>query len=155
MRLANRTVSRSILPALALFAINYYICRELFSIEYLRHMGSIEGAFIGISRYAMHHWRDLTWFPLWYGGVPYQNTYPPLLHLTVAAWATVTGMSPAHSYHFLTGLAYCAGPLALFALALRWTGSRWTAFTAGLIYSTLSISAWMTSRGRRYSGMPR
>ena len=52
----------------ALLLLNIYICHELFSIEYLRHMGSIEGAFIGISRYAMSHWRDLTWFSPWYDG---------------------------------------------------------------------------------------
>lgn len=106
-------------------------------------MGSIEGAFIGIARYAMHHWRDLTWFPLWYGGVPYQNTYPPLLHLCVAAFATIFRTSPAHAYHFLTALAYCLGPVALYALALRWTASRWTAFVAGLLYSALSFSPWI------------
>lgn len=139
MRLSNRTV----LLALALLGINLYICHELFSIEYLRHMGSIEGAFIGIARYAMRHWGDLTWFPLWYSGIPYQNTYPPLLHLGVALWATVTGMSPAHAYHFVIALAYCLGPLALFVLALRWSGSRWVAFAAGLMYSTLSMSAWI------------
>jgi hypothetical protein len=139
LRLSNRTL----LLALVLFGVNLYICRELFSIEYLRHLGSIEGAFIGIARYAMHHWRDLTWFPLWYSGIPYQNTYPPLLHLGVALWATVTGMSPAHAYHFVVALAYCLGPVALFVLALRWSGSRWVAFAAGLIYSTLSMSAWI------------
>ncbi len=139
MRVSNRTL----LLALALFGINLYICRELFSIEYLRHLGSIEGAFIGIARYAMHHWGDLTWFPLWYSGIPYQNTYPPLLHLGVALWATVTGMSPAHAYHFVIALAYCLGPITLFVLALRWSGSRWAAFAAGLMYSTLSMSAWI------------
>ncbi len=139
MRVSNRTA----LLALALFGINLYICHELFSIEYLRHLNSIEGAFIGIARYAMHHWGDLTWFPLWYSGIPYQNTYPPLLHLGVALWATVTGMSPAHAYHFVIALAYCLGPIALFALALRLSGSRWVAFAAGLMYSTLSMSAWI------------
>ncbi len=143
MRLPNRAGYRDGAAALALFALNFYIAHELFWIEYLRHMGSIEGAFIGIARYAMHHWRDLTWFPLWYGGIPYQNTYPPLLHLSVAALATVSGMTAAHSYHFVTALAYCLGPVSLFALALRWSGSRWTAFAAGLIYSTLSFSAWI------------
>jgi len=132
-----------VLLALALFGINLYICRELFSIEYLRHMGSIEGAFIGIARYAMHHWRDLSWFPLWYSGIPYQNTYPPLLHLGVALWANLTGMSPGHAYHFVVALAYCLGPIALFVLALRLSGSRWVAFAAGLMYSTLSMSAWI------------
>ncbi len=143
MRVSNTTWGRTVLLALGLLAINLYICRELFSIEYLRHMGSIEGAFIGIARYATHHWHDLTWFPLWYCGIPYQNTYPPLLHLGVALWSTVTGMSAAHAYHVVVALGYCLGPLALFALALRWSGSRWTAFAAGLMYSTLSMSAWI------------
>ena len=66
-----------------------------------------------------------------------------MLHLGVALWATVTGMSPAHSYHFVVALAYCLGPLALFVLALRFSGSRWVAFAAGLMYSTLSMSAWI------------
>jgi hypothetical protein len=140
--------------ALGLCGINLYICHELFSIEYLRHMGSIEGAFIGIARYAMHHWGDLTWFPLWYSGIPYQNTYPPLLHLGVALSATVTGMSPAHAYHFVTALAYCLGPIALFVLALRWSGSRWAAFSAGLIYSTVSMSAWLMPAVRADLGGP-
>jgi hypothetical protein len=127
----------------ALFLLNVYICHELFGIEYLRHMGSIEGAFIGISRYAMAHWRDLTWFPLWYDGVPYQNTYPPLLHLCVAMVATIRGISPALAYHWTTALAYCLGPVTLFALVLRLTRSRWAAFLAGAFYSTVSISAWL------------
>ncbi len=139
MRVANRTL----LLAIALFALNFYICHELFWIEYTRHMGSIEGAFIGIARWVTHHWSDLTWFPLWYGGVPYQNTYPPLLHLCVAACSTLTGISVAHAYHFLTALAYCLGPVAVFALAMYCSGSRWTAFAAGLMYSTLSFSAWI------------
>ncbi len=129
--------------AALLFGLNFYVCRELFSIEYLRHMGSIEGAYIGISRYAMAHWRDLTWFPLWYGGVPYQNSYPPLLHWGVALVASVRGITPAHAYHWTTALAYCLGPVSLFALVRRLSGSRWAGFAAGLIYTAVSPSAWL------------
>jgi hypothetical protein len=128
-----------------LFGINFYLCRELFAVEYLRHMGSIEGAYIGISRYAMGHWRDLTWFPLWYNGVPYQNTYPPLLHWGVALIAWMRGITPAHAYHWTTALAYCLGPVTLFALVRRLSGSRWAGFAAGLIYSAVSPSAWLIS----------
>jgi hypothetical protein len=129
--------------AVVLAAINFYICRELFGIEYLQNMGSIEGAYIGISRYAMAHWRDLTWFPLWYNGVPYQNTYPPLLHFGVALIAWVRGITPAHAYHWTTALAYCLGPVTLFALVRRLSGSRWAGFMAGLLYTALSPSAWL------------
>jgi hypothetical protein len=134
---------KSLFMAIALFATNLYICRELFHVEYLRHMGSIEGAYIGIARYAMAHWRDLSWFPLWYGGIPYQNTYPPLLHWSVALVASVRGFSPAHAYHWTTALLYCLGPVTLFALVRRLSGSRWAGFTAGLLYSVLSPSAWL------------
>ena len=103
-----------------LFAANVLrLPRTCSRCEYLRHMGSIEGAYIGIARYAMAHWGDLTWFPLWYGGVPYQNTYPPLLHWCVALVAWMRGITPAHAYHWTTALAYCLGPVTLFALVRR------------------------------------
>ena len=43
----------------------------------------------------------------------------------------------------MVALAYCLGPLAVFALALSFSGSRSTAFAAAAIYSTLSMSAWI------------
>jgi hypothetical protein len=129
--------------AALLFAINFYICRELFHLEYSRHMGSIEGAYIGISRYALAHWRDLSWFSLWYDGIPYQNTYPPLLHWGVAMVAWVRGISPALAYHWTTALAYCLGPVTLFLLVRQLSGSRWAGFAAGLIYTSVSPSAWL------------
>ncbi len=140
--------------ALALFGLNYYICHELFGIEYLRFMGSIEGAFIGLSRYVTTHWNDLTWFALWNNGTPYPSTYPPLLHLVVAFVASVRDISTAHAYHWVTALAYCLGPVALFALVYRISGSRWAGFVAGLIYSSLSMSAWLVPGIAKDLGSP-
>lgn len=129
--------------AVLLFAANAYVCRSLFSMEYLRHMGSIEGAYIGIARYLRTHWTDMTWFPLWYGGVPYQNTYPPVLHWIVALVAWMRGFTPAHAYHWTTAVMYCLGPVALFALVRSLSGSRWAALSAGMLYTALSPSAWL------------
>jgi len=123
--------------------MNAYVCRGLFGVEYLRHMGSIEAAYIGLSRYMLAHWRDLSWFPLWYAGVPAQNTYPPLLHWMVALAAFLRGISPAHAHHWVTAIFYCLGPVALFALTLRLSGSLRAAFIAGALYSALSPSAWL------------
>lgn len=145
---------KSLLMAIALFAANFYVCRELFRVEYLRHMGSIEGAYIGIARYAMAHWKDLTWFPLWYGGIPYQNTYPPVLHWGVALIAWMRGITPAHAYHWTVALLYCLGPVTLFALVTRLSGSRWAGFTAGLLYTALSPSAWLIAYVVRDLGSP-
>ena len=103
-------------------------------------MGSIEGAYISISRYAMENPGDLTWFPLWYGGIPYQNSYPPLLHLLVAAFAGVTGLSAALAYHAITALMYCLGPVTLFWMSYRLSGARAASFGAALLYSLFSPS---------------
>jgi hypothetical protein len=145
---------KSPLLAIFLFLANVYVCRELFGIEYLRHMGSIEAAYIGISRYAIGHWRDLSWFPLWYNGIPYQNTYPPLLHWGVALVASMRGMMPAHAYHWTIALAYCLGPVTLFLLVQRLSGSRWAGFMAGLFYTVLTPSAWLMPDIERALGSP-
>ncbi len=133
----------ALLAAGAIFALNLYICWGLFSIEYLAHMGSVEGSFIGLARYVKDHSNDLTWFALWHLGMPYANSYPPLLHWGVAAVSSSTGMSVAHGFHWVAALTYCLGPVALFALALRLTKSLPAAFAAAAMYSVVSWSAWL------------
>ena len=145
MRVANRIPEwwQTALLALALFLLNGYICRELFGIEYLFNMGTIECVYFGIDRWALAHWPDLRWFPLWYDGIPFQNTYPPLLQACVVLLVKLTGFSVPHAHHFVIALAYCLGPVAVFALAIRFSGSRWAGFAAGLVYSCVSMSAWL------------
>jgi hypothetical protein len=135
--------TQSFVLAALLFLLNAYVCGGLFGVEYLRHMGSIEGAYIGLSRYLLAHWHDFSWFPAWYAGIPAQNAYPPLLQWMVALVALLRGISPAHAYHWVTALFYCLGPVALFALTLRLSGSRRAAFLAGALYSALSPSEWL------------
>jgi hypothetical protein len=142
----------SLLLAALLFLLNAYVCRGLFGVEYLRHMGSIEAAYIGISRYMLAHWRDFSWFPAWYAGIPAQNSYPPLLHWIVALVAFLRGISPAHAHHWVTALFYCFGPITLFALTLRLSGSPRAAFLAGVLYSTLSPSEWLMPAIGRATG---
>lgn len=104
-------------------------------------MDSIEGAYIGISRFLITHPGTSGWFPLWYGGIPFQNTYPPLLHILVAFVAWAFRISPALSHHAVTGLLYCLGPVALFVLCC-WLSGNWKAsFVASLLFSLTSPSA--------------
>lgn len=134
---------------LALFALNAYFAKDLFLLDYSQFMGSIEGAYISISRYMIENWRDLTWFPLWYGGIPFQNTYPPFLHALVALTAVLFRISPAHAHHAVTALFYCLGPVALYAFALRLTGSRWYSFWVGWIYSIFSPCLFLMASVRK------
>jgi hypothetical protein len=143
---------RRFFAASFLFLLNLWITHEFLTTEYLDHMGSIEGAYIAIARWASENWRDLTWFPLWYGGIPYQNTYPPLLHLLVAALADLTGLSPAFAYHAVTAVFYSLGPVTLFLLALRLSRSVACGFAAGLFYSLISPSTFLAPVVRHDAG---
>jgi hypothetical protein len=143
---------RALSLAAVLFLVNAYIARELFTTEYTVQMGSIEASFISIAHYILGNWRDLTWFPLWYGGIPFQNTYPPLLHLLVASVAGLLRISPALSYHAVTATFYCLGPVTFFWLALKLTGSRGYSFAAGLLYSVFSPSALLIPAVRNEVG---
>ena len=66
--------------AALLVILNAYITLRLFTVDYIAQMGSIEGVYLGLARYVSRHLADLGWFPLWYGGIPYADSYPPLLH---------------------------------------------------------------------------
>ncbi len=138
--------------ALALFLGNLWLVRWLLTVEYLRHMGSIEGARIALSRWMLENWRDLSWFPLWYGGIPFENAYPPLWHAAVAAAAAVTGFTPAHAYHVAIAVAYALGPVTLFLLVLRMTGSNVYGSATALLYSLLSPSAFLVPAMARDMG---
>src|SRR5579859_1873612 len=77
------------LCAVAIFAVNAIVCSRLFFLNYSVRMDSIEGAYMSISAYVARHWSDHAWFPLWYGGMPFEHVYQPGLHVTVAMLASV------------------------------------------------------------------
>ena len=134
---------RSPAAALSLLALNIAVCWRLFTVEFTGHFGSIEGSFIAIARYLSQHWGDSSWWPLWHCGMPYQDTYVPLLHLVVAATARFGHISAAHAYHSVIGVTYALGPVALYFLAVRLGASRGAAFLGALFYSLLSPSAFL------------
>ena len=135
--------SATLLCMLILLGINAYICHRLFSLEFSERMESIESSYMSISRWAIDHWADRSWFPLWFTGSPFQRLYQPGLHLSVAAWSMLFRWTPQHSYHFLTALAYCVGPVFLFWLCYHATGSRAYGLFAGLIYSLISPTCFL------------
>lgn len=135
----RRHISRLYAPVL--FAVNAYICWRLFRLEYSQYMGSIEAAYIGISRHIMHSGGDLSWWPAWYEGIPFQNAYPPLLHFLVAGWAALANVSPARGHHFVSAVLYCLGPVFAYLAAARISGRKADCFLAALVYSVVSPSA--------------
>jgi hypothetical protein len=139
----RREALRTLAAACAVALVNIALVSPLFHVEYTDQMGSIEAAFISLARYILDHFPDLQWFPLWYTGIPYQNTYPPLLPLSVAALSAVARIPPGLAYHALTAALYCLGPVALFWLVHRLSGSRTQALFAGLAWSLISPSCFL------------
>ncbi len=131
-------------PALylcVLMALNAFIVRRLFLIEFTEHMNSNEGTFMAISRFILRDWPHLSWFPFWFNGLPFENTYTPLLHFVDAAFAKLAGCSTAFAFHAVSATFYCLGPALLFWFAWKLSGLLETSWSAALLYSLLSPSA--------------
>ncbi len=143
---------KSALAAVTLFAINAWVTIWLFRTPFTAHMGSIEGAYIGLARYITGHFRELNWFPLWYGGIPYPDSYPPLLHFIDAAVSAAAHISPGLAYHAVVATVYALGPVSLYWAARRLGAGRAAAFTGSLLYSVLSPSCWLVRDIRADSG---
>src|ERR1035438_2407827 len=114
--------------AALLAAINAFVTLRLFGIDYTSEMGSIEASWIALARYTSEHFGHFNWFPLWYGGIPYQDTYPPLLPFAVAAVTVAANISPGLAYHIVTAAVYALTPAALFWAAWRLGATRANAF---------------------------
>jgi hypothetical protein len=133
----------TVTQAIALFAINAYICWRTFRLEWSIRMDSIEGAYIGISRHILANWRHLSWWPAWYGGIPFHNSYPPLLHVLVAIYAGVMQVSAARAHHIISALFYCVGPVFAYLLMERLSKLPLASFCAALLYSLVSPGAFL------------
>lgn len=131
------------LSALVIFLWNVFICRRLFTTEFVRYMFSVEGAYIALTRYAMENWRDLAWFHLWNNGEPFQATYQPGLPLLAALVSKLLYCDAALGYHVTVALIYCLGPVGVFFLTYRLSGRRDIGFFAALLFSLISPSAFL------------
>jgi hypothetical protein len=136
---------RGLYAVALLLLVNITLSRKLWVARFTNQLGSVEGSFISISRYALHHWGDLKWFPLWFCGMPFLQVYQPGFHLAVAAIAGFFHITPERSYHIFAAALYCLGPVSFYALCYRATGRRDSALFAGLIYSLFSPAALVSS----------
>ena len=139
-----------------LFALNFFVCHELFWTEYTDRVISGDAMYISISRYMLDHWRDLSWWPVWYNGIPAHDAYPPLLHALVALLAAWERVSPALAHHQFAAFVYALAPAGLFFLAARISRSIGMALAAGLAFTCLSpttlLIPWMRANAGGWFG---
>lgn len=148
------TPTRFLTPAsiLILFALNAYICQNLFEAHFIDQMGSTAAPFIALSRWVVGHWHDLTWYPLWFTGLPFFHVYQPGLPVVVAAAASLFHLTAERSYFLVIVLVYCLQPVTLYWLCYCATGSRGCAFAAGVAFSLISPSAFLAPLVRHELG---
>jgi hypothetical protein len=129
-----------LLPAI-LLSLNIAIAAKLFHVEYSAYLESNEGTFIAIARQIAARPGDLLWWPFWDCGLPFQNTYLPLLHLIVGFFSRMTGHSAALSFHQVTAVFFCLAPVCAYLMALGMTAKPVVSFFAALAYSVISPCA--------------
>jgi len=129
--------------AILLYALNVFVAWRLFFAEYTPHFNSVEGAFIGLARYMSRHLGHWSWYPIWNCGMPFQDTYVPLLHLAVALTSMATGASAAHAYHMVTAAVYCLAPVTFYFMARGLGATPVAALFAALVLSLFSPTAAM------------
>jgi hypothetical protein len=153
----KRRIELFLYPALLLL-VNVLIAARLFRVEYSAYLESNEGTFIAIARQIARNPTDLGWWPYWDCGLPFQNTYLPLLHLMVAAWSVLARVSAALAFHQVAGALFCLGPVALYAMAYGMShgikARAHTSFLAAMFFSLFSPGAWFLPAVRTDMGGP-
>jgi hypothetical protein len=140
-----------LLPLLISLA-NFLMVRKLFVVEFTPYIFTTEGTFTTIARAVADHPFDLGWWPLWECGLPFQNTYLPLLDIAAGIWNRFTGVSPALSIHQWSAAMFCIGPVFLYLMAWGMTRRPGTSFLAALVYSAVSPCAWFSTMIRQDLG---
>jgi hypothetical protein len=121
-----------------IFALNAWICHELFTADFVNNLLSNEGAFAALGRFFREHPFDNRWFPWFNAGMPMEYAYQPLLPVLAAMTGGVTGWTASRALHFVLAFAYCCGPVTLFWLALEWSESVVLSLSAALAFSLAS-----------------
>jgi hypothetical protein len=133
--------TRTVLICLALFVLNALICWPLFGVEYLDAFQSNEGTYITFADFLRRYWPHVGWFPWFDAGMPFEDTYLPLVGFLSAVGSLVGRCSPAHAFHFVLALTYSLAPVFLFLFSQGISGRLAPSVWAALLWSLLSPAA--------------
>src|SRR2546428_12225570 len=90
----SRRLPIDVLAAVGLFAVQAWAIAPLFTGEFTQFRGSIESTFIANARFIADRFPDLSWYPYWYLGFPFELFYTPLLPALVAGLCKNSGRLP-------------------------------------------------------------
>ena len=133
-----RRIRWGIVLSFALFALNAWICRELFTADFVSNLLSNEGIFAALGRFYREHPTNLRWFPWFNVGMATEYAYQPGLPALAAITGAITGWPASRSLHAVLAFAYCCGPVTLFWLAWDWSESIALSLSAALAFTLTS-----------------
>jgi hypothetical protein len=116
-----------------LFALQAWAVAPLFTGELTQFRGSIESTFIANARFIADGFPDLSWYPYWYLGFPFELFYTPILPALVALVGKLSGDIP-QAYRVVAATGYALGLPALYLAARGLSGSRRAALLAAGAY---------------------
>ncbi|TMF25495.1 MAG: hypothetical protein E6I28_08890 [Chloroflexi bacterium] len=122
-RSSTRRIPVDLLVVVGLFALQAWAIAPLFTGEFTQFRGSIEATFIANARFIAERFPDLSWYPYWYLGFPFELFYTPLLPTLVALLGKIGGDIP-QAYRIVAATGYALGLPALYLAARELTGSR-------------------------------
>ncbi len=135
-----------VVVSVLLFALNAWICRELFTADFVNNLLSNEGIFAALGRFFREHPFDNRWFPWFNAGMATEHAYQPLLPAMAAVTGALTGWGPNRSLHAVLAFWYCCGPVTLFWLAWDWSESMALSLSAALAFSLTSPGEMLVSK---------
>jgi hypothetical protein len=129
------------LLALVILLLNLWLNAPLFMQGELPFRGSVEGGYVGMSRFLSEHPNPWGWNPFPYCGLPVQFMYVPAMpYLASIGIRLLPHVAPDNIFRTIVSVATCFGPVTLFFFALHFTGRKRWALAAALAYSLLSPS---------------
>ena len=137
-------LAAALLPAAILLLVNLCVVGKLAGLEYSAYLAPNDPTFMALARGMVQHPRDLLWWPYWDGGIPFQNTYFPLVPAATALLSLLTGWSIPHAFHATSAIFFSLGPVFLYAMSAVISGRRWTSFLCALGYSLFSATAFVS-----------
>ncbi|TMC26958.1 MAG: hypothetical protein E6I57_08110 [Chloroflexi bacterium] len=119
-----------------LFALQALLIAPLFTGQFTQFRGSIEATFIANARFIAERFPDLSWYPYWYLGFPFELFYTPLLPGIVALLGKIGGDIP-QAYRIVAATGYALGLPALYLAARELTRSRRAALLSAAAFLLL------------------
>src|SRR5271168_2750835 len=83
----------------AIFLLNVWICRELFTADFVSNLLSNEGIFAALGRFFREHSTDLRWFPWFNAGMATEYAYQPGLPAMAAVTGAIGGWPASRALH--------------------------------------------------------